>query len=79
MPGLNHLAFRVEDPEDLATLEDRLERHEYRVQRISAGEQYAIGEAIRFTAPSEQRIEAALRHADRGQRAAHHEPGPISR
>jgi len=57
VPGLNHLAFRVEDPEDLVTFEDRLERTDYRVQRISAGEHYAMGEAIRFTAPSEQRIE----------------------
>jgi catechol 2,3-dioxygenase len=56
-PGLNHLSFRVDDTEDLVTIEDRLERNEYRVQRISAGEEYALGEAIRFTAPSEHRIE----------------------
>ncbi len=56
-PGLNYMAFRVEEPDDLVTIEDRLERNEYRVQRISAGEEYALGEAIRFTAPSEHRVE----------------------
>ncbi len=56
-PGLNYAAFRLDSPEDLAYFEDRLERHEHRVARISAGEEHAVGEAIRFTAPSEHRIE----------------------
>src|SRR3712207_2108665 len=57
VPGLNYMAFRLEEPDDLVAFEDRLERHEYRVQRISAGEEHALGEAIRFTAPSEHRVE----------------------
>lgn len=56
-PGLNYMAFRVEETEDLVAFEDKLERNEYRVQRISAGEECALGEAIRFTAPSEHRVE----------------------
>ena len=56
-PGLNRIAFRLEDPEDLERFEDKLERHEHRVQRVSAGEEHALGEAIRCTAPSEHCIE----------------------
>jgi catechol 2,3-dioxygenase-like lactoylglutathione lyase family enzyme len=56
-PGLNYMAFRLEDPDDLERFEDKLERNEYRVRRVSAGDEHALGEAIRFTAPSEHQVE----------------------
>lgn len=56
-PGLNRIAFRLEEPDDLVTFENRLEQRAMRVERVSAGEEHALGEAIRFTAPSEHRIE----------------------
>jgi len=57
VPGLNYMAFRLESPDDLELFEDKLERNEYRVQRVSMGDEHALGEAIRFTAPSEHRVE----------------------
>ena len=51
------MAFRLESPDDLELFEDKLERNEYRVQRVSMGDEHALGEAIRFTAPSEHRVE----------------------
>src|SRR5215468_10149407 len=50
-PGLNRMAFRLESLEDLAYFENRLEQNGYGVQRVSGGEEYELGEAIRFTAP----------------------------
>ena len=51
-PGLNCMAFRLESPDDLEVFEDKLERNEYRVQRVSMGDEHALGEAIRFTRPA---------------------------
>jgi catechol 2,3-dioxygenase len=56
-PGMNYMAFRLESPDDLEAFEDKLERNEYRVRRVSAGDEHALGEAIRFTAPSEHQVE----------------------
>jgi len=51
------MAFRLESLDDLAYFENRLEQHGCRVQRVSSGAEHAVGEAIRFTAPSEHRVE----------------------
>ncbi|MBV9119951.1 MAG: catechol 2,3-dioxygenase [Chloroflexi bacterium] len=56
-PGMDYMSFRVDSSDDLVEFENRLERSDHHVQRISAGEEHALGEAIRFTAPSNHTVE----------------------
>ena len=56
-PGLNHMAFRLESLDDLPFFENKLERNGCRVERVAGADKYELGEAIRFTAPSEHRVE----------------------
>jgi catechol 2,3-dioxygenase len=56
-PGLNHMAFRLESLDDLPFFENKLERNGCRVERVGGADKYELGEAIRFTAPSEHRVE----------------------
>ena len=51
------MAFRLESLDDLAFFENKLERNGYRVERVAGADKYELGEAIRFTAPSEHRVE----------------------
>jgi len=56
-PGLSYMAFRLESSDDLAFFENKLERNGCRVERVASADKYEIKEAIRFTAPSEHRVE----------------------
>jgi catechol 2,3-dioxygenase len=51
-PGLDHMSFKVEAPDDLEVLEGRLERAGAIVRRLADGEERAVGEGLRFETPS---------------------------
>ncbi len=55
--GIDRITFKVEDDEDLAVLEQRIERHGYRVDRMHRGEEIGQGESIRFETPSGHEME----------------------
>ncbi|MGH9021921.1 MAG: catechol 2,3-dioxygenase [Acidimicrobiia bacterium] len=55
--GLDLFSFKVEQVDDLATLERRVETHGLPVRRISKGEELGQGESIRFESPSGQVME----------------------
>ena len=55
--GIDRFSFKVEDDEDLAELEDRVEAFGFRVERISKGEEIGQGESIRFATPSGHTME----------------------
>lgn len=55
--GIDRFSFKVEDDEDLAELEDRVEAFGFRVERISKGEEVGQGESIRFATPSGHTME----------------------
>ena len=55
--GIDRFSFKVEDDEDLAELEDRVEAFGLRVERISKGEEIGQGESIRFATPSGHTME----------------------
>lgn len=64
-PGLEHVSFKVETDDDLATLERAVEAYGCSVRRVSAGEEeLGHGEALRFEAPSGHQVEL-VRHLDR--------------
>lgn len=55
--GIDRVTFKVEDDEDLAVLEQRVERYGYRVSRVHRGEEVGQGESIRFETPSGHEME----------------------
>lgn len=55
--GIDRLSFKVEADDDLATLEERVERYGYRVRRVHRGEEVGQGESIRFDTPSGHEME----------------------
>ncbi|ANX05076.1 catechol 2,3-dioxygenase [Immundisolibacter cernigliae] len=55
--GLDHLAFKVRFPDDLARIESTCERFGFPVQRVSAGSRIGEGEAVATTLPTGHRIE----------------------
>ncbi|HEY0676162.1 MAG TPA: catechol 2,3-dioxygenase, partial [Immundisolibacter sp.] len=55
--GLDHLAFKVRFPDDLARIENTCERFGFPVQRVSAGSRIGEGEALATTLPTGHRIE----------------------
>ena len=55
--GLEHLAFKVESPEDLDMYEKKLNDYGVATTRIPAGTRIAEGEAVRFQLPTEQYVE----------------------
>jgi catechol 2,3-dioxygenase len=55
--GLDLISFKVEQDEDLADLESRVERYGFPVRRVSRGESVGQGESIRFDTPSGQQME----------------------
>nr|WP_295970021.1 catechol 2,3-dioxygenase [uncultured Bacillus sp.] len=55
--GLEHLAFKVESPEDLDMYEKKLNDYGVETARIPAGTRIAEGEAVRFQLPTEQYVE----------------------
>lgn len=55
--GVGHIAFRVEEPADLARYAERVEAAGEDVTWLDGGEEWAQGESIRFDAPADQRIE----------------------
>lgn len=56
-PGVGHIAFRVEAPEELETYAERVEASGYEVTWHDAGEEPGQGASIRFTGPADQRFE----------------------
>jgi catechol 2,3-dioxygenase len=55
--GLDLISFKVEQDEDLAELESRVERYGFPVRRVARGESVGQGESIRFETPSGQQME----------------------
>ncbi|HEY4026883.1 MAG TPA: VOC family protein [Candidatus Dormibacteraeota bacterium] len=56
-PGLAHLSFKVERPDDLEALETAAIRHGCPVRRLAAGEELGQGAAVRIEAPSGHLVE----------------------
>jgi catechol 2,3-dioxygenase len=56
-PGLDHLAFKVEKLEDLASFEKKIEQFGCIVRRVSNGTRLAEGQAIRFELPTGHNVE----------------------
>ncbi|MHB9287882.1 catechol 2,3-dioxygenase [Halobacteriales archaeon Cl-PHB] len=54
---IGHIAFRVEDPDDLEEYAERVEASGYEVTWQEAGVEPGQGESIRFSCPAEQEIE----------------------
>jgi len=63
-PGLDHMSFKVESPDDLQDLENRLEAYGAIVHRTSPGEERAVGQGLRFETPSGHLMEL-VHHVDR--------------
>jgi len=55
--GIDRFSFKVEDDDDLAELESRVEAFGFHVDRISRGEEIGQGESIRFATPSGHTME----------------------
>lgn len=55
--GLEKMAFKVHTYEDLERLEKQIKEHGASVTRVSKGENYKIGEGIRFRLPSGHTME----------------------
>lgn len=56
-PGLDHIAFKVENEEDLAKYEKKIEQFGCTLKRVSKGTRIAEGEAIRFELPTGHQVE----------------------
>lgn len=54
---VGHIAFRVEDPEDLEPYAERIEESGYDVEWHDGNNEWAQGESIRFGSPAEQTFE----------------------
>lgn len=56
-PGLDHLAFKVENLEDLAQFEKKVELFGCSVRRVSSGTRLGEGQAIRIETPTGHQVE----------------------
>jgi catechol 2,3-dioxygenase len=56
-PGLDHFAFKVEQEDDLAMYEKKIEQFGCTLKRVSKGTRLAEGEAIRFELPTGHQVE----------------------
>lgn len=54
--GLRHIGLKVSDLDDLGDVENLVEKRGGTVTRLSAGEELALGEAVRFELPSGQQV-----------------------
>ncbi|MGH9246503.1 MAG: catechol 2,3-dioxygenase [Acidimicrobiales bacterium] len=55
--GIDRFSFKVEQEDDLADLERRVENYGFSVQRVAKGEEIGQGESIRFETPSGHEME----------------------
>ncbi|MCY3539565.1 MAG: catechol 2,3-dioxygenase [Acidimicrobiia bacterium] len=55
--GIDRFSFKVEEDDDLAEMEARVEAFGFHVDRISRGEEIGQGESIRFATPSGHTME----------------------
>ncbi|MYF25784.1 MAG: catechol 2,3-dioxygenase [Acidimicrobiia bacterium] len=55
--GIDRFSFKVEEDDDLAEMEARVEAFGFHVDRISRGEEIGQGESIRFATPSGHNME----------------------
>ena len=55
--GLVKAGFKVRTEDDLATFENNLQKFGVTTERMSAGDNLAVGDGVRFTTPSEHVIE----------------------
>ena len=75
--GIDSFTFKVDQDDDLATLESRVERYGLPVHRVSRGERLGQGESIRFDTPSGHVMEL-VREVDRvGNTLGKLNPAPI--
>ncbi len=75
--GLDRFAFKVDQPDDLAKFEKRIEATGRDVRRISAGEEIGQGESIRFDLPSGHEMELVYQVEKVGGRLPLLNPPPI--
>ena len=73
--GIEHLAFKTEDLNDLEGYETVLERYGCTVERIPAGTRLAMGDAIRFDSPTGHIIEIFAKKEKVGNGLSYLNPG----
>ncbi len=74
--GLVKMGFKVEREEDLAELEKKIEAFGVKTQRVSAGENLALGEGVRCEIPSGHVLELYAQSEQRGTRTGTLNPEP---
>jgi len=74
--GLVKMGYKVETQEELARLEKAIEAFGLPVRRVSAGENLALGQAIRCTLPSEHVLELYAEAEQSGTRVGTLNPDP---
>jgi catechol 2,3-dioxygenase len=74
--GIDRFTFKVEHPDDLDILENRVQRYGFRVERVSAGEEVGQGESIRFLTPSGHEMELVHEVERVGSRLPKENPQP---
>ena len=75
-PGLDHLAFKVEEEEDLAVFEKRIEQFGCTLSRVSNRSRLGEGEAIRFELPTGHPVELYHEIVQVGTRVGVRNPHP---
>jgi catechol 2,3-dioxygenase len=75
-PGVEHFAFKVENDNDLAYFEKRIEQFGLTLNRISRGTRLAEGEAIRFELPTGHQMELYYDIKQVGSRVGNINPHP---
>lgn len=76
-PGLDHMSFKLEEERELEEFERALERAGCIVHRLSDGEERALGEALRFEAPSGHLMELVHRVEKTGSALPKVNPPPV--
>ena len=74
--GIDRFTFKVEHPDDLDILENKVQTYGYRVERISRGEEVGQGESIRFSTPSGHEMELVHEVERVGGALPKHNPRP---
>jgi catechol 2,3-dioxygenase len=74
--GLEKMAFKVHKYEDMEQLEKQLQRYGASVKRVSKGENYKVGEGLRFRLPSGHTMELFVDMEYKGKALPQVNPAP---
>lgn len=77
--GLVKLGYKCEKPEDITAFESRIEKFGCIVERMSSGENHAVGDGIRVVLPSEHVLELYHEIEFRGTETGTLNPDPFPR